>query len=871
MNARRTKMWSFRASTHSDAAARHEAEEIPQPAQTLHADSQDSHTILNQLKSLDPVAQVLALHDGLIEHAQKDQTTTEVLASALLERAFEPGHAPARGDEPRTSASPSQHTSTSRADHPDSPSQERVAPAETSKPLSRQEQYRALREKYGLAEAHTGESLGQFWKNSTKSIGRLANAAMGAFGGASTAQREQARNLAREAIVGTWAMLPESVRKAATSAPGLDLGGACGRLLAMPGDSNGVHHAGACAWAVEKCEPRHVALMVPLLKSKATVARVAAERALFAMCYVLSTPRIPEWMTLALQGVRTGEDDEFAVLPDAAWAGWEWVNTLRHVDRKAAVQEVHRALTSALDSFDEHNSRSVLTSALVWLDPTLHGQLAGERSAWDVLRVDQHPAQSSLAGMLRTSRWPLTRLRALQWLGVSGLSSRVARACAARLSISHSPQDQEATLSAAHLCLRGTRSEMLSKVVARGARGATRAKHESHMAGISQDMLDRMTAQSKRMMGLWQSKIGVDAPLRERTLSVLLTDASPDVRLCVCRRGTSSLRHDLLFDRDERVARSALMAIADDLHVRTGSKTSTNSDAERSLRVLQLSAQEPLRAGAAREAQGVGDAFTDTAAGRLRAIRWLSENRTACLDALRDSLQRPSQKTTNSLRVVRLLRVASDVEESLLRLAILSEPAHARIAAMAVSLLATVRSEPTKRVLQSCLAHPDARVRANTIESLGRLDAPLLANAIVEIKHDKHHRVSANAMRESLVMTITGRGADTSGSAAHDSASQHAQGVEPKTISSISLAWRDDLASLLTNDSVMHRLAGVWLAARTLPLLHSRVDRIAWAESSQRIAEMADFDGDMRVRKRAAACAALVEGATKFQWRESVG
>lgn len=883
MNARRNTLRSHKASAQSSAIApQHKAAEIPSDVQTLQSESPDSHTILNsvlnRVKSLDPVAQVLALHDALIEHAMRDATVTEALASALLERAFEPGHAPAPKhghDSPPnslTESGTSQHKTTSQALHPVL----QARPA-ASNPPSREEQYRALREKYGLAASDTGDSLSQFWKNSTKSVTRFARAAIGAFGGTSPAVREQARNLAREALVGTWAMLPDSIRKAATSARGLDLGDACARLLAMPVDTNGVHHAGACAWAVEECEPRHLPLMVPLLKSKAIAARVAAERAIFAFCYVLAAPRIPEWMTLALQGERTGEDAEFAVLPDASWKGWEWTTALSANERLAAAREADRALADALLAFDQHNRRAVLMSALAWFDPAIRISLnrnsskhAEQHDSWNVLSVDEHPAQSSLAGMLRTSRWPLTRLRALQWLATEPrVSSRIARACTARLSATHSPQDHEALLNAAHLCHRPRRAEHLGKVIARGARSTTRANSASvqvQFTAISPETTDRLTPEARRMMGLWQSKIGIGAPLRERTLSVFLADPSPRVRMSLCRHGTSSLRFDSLFDSDTRVAHSALMAVVDDLHVRSGHTSTLNEDAARSLRLLSLSVDDSLRHAAEREMQGVGDAFADTAVGRLAAIRWLSENRTACIQSLRDALQTHSNTTANSLRLVRLLRLAPDVEESLLRLSILTSPEHSRVAAMAVSLLASVNSDATKRVLKSCLAHPDARVRANTIESLGRLDASLLANTIIEVKHDKHHRVCANAMRADMLIAISGK--ESTSSIAND-ISQH-QHTEPKVANTIPVTWRDDLASLLTNDSVMHRLAGVWLATRTLPLLHSHVDRLAWAESSQRIAEMADFDSDTRVRRRAVACAALVEGATKFQWRGSV-
>lgn len=843
--------------------------------------------VISALKPLDPVAQVLSLHDALVQGVARDAAEVEVLASALLERALElaPALPTPSGPSPNTRSSAGiSHEAGPEADPGVGRNQQPQRTAAHRR--SRQEELAFLRDKYGLAEAHTGESFARIWKSSAQSVIKFAHAALGALGGTSPASKKQAKNLAREALVGSWTLLPASVRDAAVSAPGLALDEACHRLLVMPVDGNGLHHRGACAWMVERCETKHLSLVVSMLGSSVPKVRAVAERTMFAFCAGFASRRWPEWMTLALQGA-SEDESSIGVLPGPDWVGWEVVSASRTARHAAAISDVSGAIADALASFDRHNSRAVLLSAIAWLDPFMRNSARAQASVksaqsvsssdpWRVLVDDGHPAQSSLAGALRTSRWPLARLRALQWLGLH-VSSRVGRACAARLSMANSPQDHEALLAVAHLTVRPARARALRKVVVRGARSGSRVGGAGSAGGatISQDTVDRLTSQARRMLPLWQTKIGVDAPRREKDLSVLLADASPEVRLCLCRNGTSSLRDDLLFDGDVRVAHSAILSLAED--IQTAGRREVRWDAAdknvRALQLLQKSAMERVRLASAREIAGAGSAFDNTAAGRLCALRWLAEERETCIVSLRERLSigagGAGANAAEALRLVRLLRVASEVEEQLLRLALLTQPEQSRIAAGAVSLLADVRSEPSRRVLASTLAHPDARVRANTVESLSRQHVSSLgaiAGVMIEAKHDKHHRVRANAVRAGLMLAISSADASSSNAAGMKDARLR----ESKSSHGIPEAWHDDLTALLTHDSVMHRLAGVWLATRTLPMLYDKVDRTDWAEASQRIAEMADFDADMRVRGRAAACASLAIGATKCQWRGSV-
>jgi hypothetical protein len=336
----------------------------------------------------------------------------------------------------------------------------------------------------------------------------------------------------------------------------------------------------------------------------------------------------------------------------------------------------------------------------------------------------------------------------------------------------------------------------------------------------------------------------MDAPTREAALAPLLLDEDPCVRLACIRRGVASLTRDLLFDANKSVARSALLRTIDDQESRARPSKARPwpGPLADDLRSLHRSPHRALAAASARESRAVGDWLDDSPAGRLAALRRLGEDRPATIVALRDALASPNPaQLASGLRLVRLLRVWNDVEEPLIRLALRAGPVDARAAATAVALLGHVATDPARKLVAGCLAHADARVRANAVEGIARSaaagHAPLAI--IAELKSDAHHRVRANAIRGELIAQIRGT----------------ASGA-------LAPIWRDHLRSMLTHDSPMHRLAGVWLASRTMNVFGDSPAAIgaapstaAVAEVAQRVVELAQFDADARVRRRALASA----------------
>ena len=105
---------------------------------------------------------------------------------------------------------------------------------------------------------------------------------------------------------------------------------------------------------------------------------------------------------------------------------------------------------------------------------------------------------------------------------------------------------------------------------------------------------------------------------------------------------------------------------------------------------------------------------------------------------------------------------------------------------------------------------------------------------MLELKSDDHHRVRANAVRASLL-----------GAVAPDPGS--------------------DLTAMLTDARPMHRLAGVWLAGRTLPARLRAGDPLP--DLLARITEVSRFDEDPRVRARAVACSQRLGADLRLAWR----
>jgi len=858
---------------------------------------------LDALKHLNPLEQVSILSGAL---AICSLAESELLGPALLEVAL------ARQVIGQGASSAATGRVTSRI----------TSPVNNASPATHEDVVRALRVKYGLATADEigphdqparQVALREHWLAMRTHWRDLPRMLWQRLVGEQHAPN--ASDAARVALLRIWHRLPESTRAASLASDADPMDAQRWRLAALSSPAE----AGIAQYVIDRGDPALADLLVTPLQHGATAH--AAQHALLALAWMAQSKRRPEWMTLALQSE--------GLLPGPSWQGWN------HRWSPDAMTTLDTTIATALGSQNSTRPtpRGALLASLVWLDLAwIAGWMSssgamGRTSA--ILTNRAHACLPELAGFVRTSRTPVARLRACQWLGQPDLPSVVLHACANRLSVSHGTLDHEALLQSAHLALRPQRAMSLRRVVVRGARRAARASLVGSTVASAnapsskapslpersamprQGELHLLSPTARRMLPTWARSIAIDAPTREAALAPLLLDEDATVRLSLIRRGVASLTHDLIFDPNRAVARSALLAALNDEDARaattrrratisslppasatdltsrvpsTPASTSTTNLAS-ALRSLHRSPHAALSAATAREERALGDALDDTPRGRLLALRRFAEDRAGSISQIRELLSsaHPARLAT-ALRLTRLLQAWNDVEEPLLQLAIRTWATDARIAATAVALLGHVASPTAQRVLTSCLAHSDARVRANAVDALARhcpsqpssqlspapsppppnqslprpsipITSHPLAAPLAQLKADPHHRVRASAIRA----CVLGAFAD-----ARDMT------TEPKhqLLARAALSWREDLRAMLAADAPQHRLAGVWLASRTLPMFTHAPDpvRAAHAELSQRILELANFDDDPRVRRRALAFAIVSSTTTTLPY-----
>ena len=159
---------------------------------------------------------------------------------------------------------------------------------------------------------------------------------------------------------------------------------------------------------------------------------------------------------------------------------------------------------------------------------------------------------------------------------------------------------------------------------------------------------------------------------------------------------------------------------------------------------------------------------------------------------------------TRALRMLAFSGRAPDVAEAVYPLARDADPI---VRSTALSTLGGIATPASERILRSALNDPDARARANAIESLERLSAGRLPELCEKLR-DPDNRVRANAAKALLKLGV-----------------REAAEV---------------LCTMLRDPRARQRLSALWV-----------VERLRLAPLLSRIAELAENDPDLQVRERA--------------------
>lgn len=417
----------------------------------------------------------------------------------------------------------------------------------------------------------------------------------------------------------------------------------------------------------------------------------------------------------------------------------------------------------------DRHRRSGVLRAAVKLMPVA----GGRTMAW--MNDPQHPALMVMRGLIRRGTESDLRASAWSWLKVEGL----APACVERLA-QPVPIDQHApVLEKSFLLLHPAR-----------ARAMARAKlTPQQIAAVFPKMSEADDLPERARGGLAQmiAAAPVESRLKDAAWASRLADTSAAARLSVLRtiieqgRPPASLM-DMVFDADPRIATLAADAVL---------------------------------------ATAPRDALVKADRDRL-AARLLRSQHASVRALARQLMSGPSgseARLAEMVEVVATYRGRSD------------DAAMARRAAMAVTKMAEIHDPEAEVAIRACLQLPDPRVRANAVDALvsvarrepavaSTIEAkqPSLAttppaDTIIEVllDHtlDPHHRIRASAARGLLTMgTLTDDQAVVS-------------------------AGQRTLASMLSDQRPMHRVAGLWLAERLAPVVVSSseiIDAVTTAE-----------------------------------------
>ena len=512
-------------------------------------------------------------------------------------------------------------------------------------------------------------------------------------------------------------------------------------------------------------------------------------------------------------------------------------------DAANAADELAGVVARCMAGASIRRTRHLALCALVLMPRPFEADRLGPgraRLASELRSGDDH---AGMRAALRRSDSAVARRLALWWLA----ERSVAPAALERLSRAESAAEHEAVLRSWHLLarplrrLRVRRMQVRTRPIAGAENTPTRIIVRG---GVLPDAatLGRLSAAARGGVAAFVEALTLEEATSSAALGPLVTDPEPSVRFAAARAASPGDLPDYCLDPDPIVARTATLLWS---AVGTPPSGPRPSDAARRRFAgrLCLSPHRCVRLIAEADRDRLDPLDPESAASRLAARRMLASNPDELVSMLRGLLVQAAEvPRLRALGVVRRFGLHARLADALLTLAAGGAGATDREIATAVAALGDSGAPPrAQEALRSCLAHADARVRANAVEALARrarrervgiaerkpgLPEP---ESLVEFKGDSHHRVRANALRAML---------------AEGDAHEAAAG----------------LGEMLRDERPGHRLAGVWLASRALTIEGRAAVGRRWTELAAQVLGMARSESDERVRRRAVACAARVRG-----------
>ncbi len=661
------------------------------------------------------------------------------------------------------------------------------------------------------------------------------------FGKHRLSHNETAREGAIEVLTRHWRVIPPGLRQVALAA-----GRGCweGAFDALePGDF------AACGVSLSQltldaCDPALTKFLPSILDHGDSRAGAMAGQALLGLAL-----RLTELSDIALLGINQEAPSLKPVL-DAEFLPWT----------PGAVQGLLEAVAVGVASFESHKRKEVLLAALVLLESPRQGVGGvggvvggGGRDALADLALDsESPAAQTLRSVFRRARAPLGRQRAWVWLR----ERAVAAACTERIARAPTRLDHEVLLRLGHLALAPARNRDLAIVpiatkpapVGQTPPGATPGRRLLADGVVpDQSVLSALSPMARRSVPRLIEALDANTTTRTLALDPFLTDPDPIARFNAARVTMGPTARDYCFDREGTIARHNALR-ASSAGIRESGRLRVGDGARRRFaRGLCRSSHRAVRL--------IGGAeFDRVTPGGASTLQLLAARRThttdpgAFADWVRGIVDSAAPgEVVGTLMVCRRIGAIAAVESILLAIIAdsLTETATtetaatdaakgaSRVVATAVACLGELRAPRIVSVLRECMArHPDARVRANAADGLGRLRTVGTGSlSLDEVSIEEHHRVRGSVLRALLTPwpEPKGNGQEV------DKTSQAAE----------------SLAVMLEDSRPSYRLAGVWVVQRSLRSGLEGVIGQRWDRLASRVRWLADEDFDPSVRARA--------------------
>ena len=612
------------------------------------------------------------------------------------------------------------------------------------------------------------------------------------------ADDERTAGDAQALLLEHWHELPPEARRVALAIDGADWQFHLRRAIQSPADpakAGAIEAVLACLADIEaRGTPVDRRIALALLASSDRRAADLAERVI--------RPRI-------LAGVRTPDDERPPALRSAP------------ATEPSPTADAVSAACAALDHAGTTPRDALALASLLLLDRPARDADARELEPLRRILADaSHPAFPVLRRALKRDRSPASRRLAWRLLAPGPL----AIAATERLRSAESPAEHDAVLRETHLLLNPRRRAALVDS-ARTLPFATLCPPASVPLSLASER------------GLARLVSVADPATQERAHDRLLATRDERARLIAAASATGARLTDFCLDTNPAVATTASLRLSV-----LGVARPTDRPADHRVRTTRMLARSPVARvrTIAREDLGLADLLTEdgTPTLRARALGQADPDRLAELLAQQlDTSERDPSRSVRTLRAVARLGLAGAFTERLA--AMVTEQTDPRLAATAAAVLGSVPRRTAIDPLDAALAHTDARVRANAVESLERVSRTIDTDPrdrFSEIKACPDHRSRANAMRALERLRLADDG-----------------------------EIHDDAARMLFDARAPHRLAAVWLAERLLcdPRSDRRPDDPAWQSVARGVAALARTEDDAHIRARATRCARRLLAETK--------